>query len=207
MGPRRAKARSRSTRSPSFWASRRCSTVHPANLSAASASGSRSAGPLMSQPKLLLMDEPLSALDRNTKNEILPFLERLRDRLSPADRLHHPRHHRGRTARGPSRADAEGPSRRVGTTRDLQSDPSLPLGRARDAAVGLVGVVDAYDKTYGLLTVGVRGGRFIIPRAGRAGRRAPGAFVSSPATSASRASRRGRAPSSTCCRRASSPTP
>ena len=37
---------------------------------------------LLSQPKLLLMDEPLSALDRATKNEILPFLERLRDRLS-----------------------------------------------------------------------------------------------------------------------------
>jgi molybdate transport system ATP-binding protein len=28
------------------------------------------------------MDEPLSALDRATKNEILPFLERLRDRLN-----------------------------------------------------------------------------------------------------------------------------
>jgi molybdate transport system ATP-binding protein len=30
---------------------------------------------LLSQPKLLLMDEPLSALDRLTKDEILPFLE------------------------------------------------------------------------------------------------------------------------------------
>jgi molybdate transport system ATP-binding protein len=37
---------------------------------------------LLSQPKLLLMDEPLSALDRATKNEILPFLDRLRDRLN-----------------------------------------------------------------------------------------------------------------------------
>ena len=37
---------------------------------------------LLSQPKLLLMDEPLSALDRLTKNEILPFLERLHERLS-----------------------------------------------------------------------------------------------------------------------------
>jgi ABC-type nitrate/sulfonate/bicarbonate transport system ATPase subunit len=37
---------------------------------------------LLSQPKLLLMDEPLSALDRRTKNEILPFLERLHARLS-----------------------------------------------------------------------------------------------------------------------------
>ena len=37
---------------------------------------------LLSQPKLLLMDEPLSALDRPTRNEILPFLERLHARLS-----------------------------------------------------------------------------------------------------------------------------
>ena len=37
---------------------------------------------LLTQPKLLLMDEPLSALDRKTKGEILPFIEKLRDHLS-----------------------------------------------------------------------------------------------------------------------------
>src|SRR5690242_20537068 len=37
---------------------------------------------LLSHPKLLLMDEPLSALDRQAKDEILPFLERLQGRLS-----------------------------------------------------------------------------------------------------------------------------
>ncbi len=37
---------------------------------------------LLSQPKLLLMDEPLAALDRATKSEILPFLERLHETLS-----------------------------------------------------------------------------------------------------------------------------
>jgi molybdate transport system ATP-binding protein len=34
---------------------------------------------LLSQPKLLLMDEPLAALDEPRKDEILPYLERLRD--------------------------------------------------------------------------------------------------------------------------------
>lgn len=36
---------------------------------------------LLSSPKLLLMDEPLSALDEQSKREILPYLERLHDYL------------------------------------------------------------------------------------------------------------------------------
>ncbi len=37
---------------------------------------------LLSQPRLLLMDEPLAALDRLTKEEVLPYLESLHERLS-----------------------------------------------------------------------------------------------------------------------------
>lgn len=37
---------------------------------------------LLSQPRLLMLDEPLSALDHARKAEILPFLERLRDRFA-----------------------------------------------------------------------------------------------------------------------------
>lgn len=36
---------------------------------------------LLTQPRLLLLDEPLSALDARRKQEILPYLERLRDEL------------------------------------------------------------------------------------------------------------------------------
>jgi molybdate transport system ATP-binding protein len=37
---------------------------------------------LLSQPRLLLLDEPLSALDASRREEVLPYLETLRDRLS-----------------------------------------------------------------------------------------------------------------------------
>lgn len=36
---------------------------------------------LLAQPRLLLMDEPLASLDEARKAEILPYLERLRDRM------------------------------------------------------------------------------------------------------------------------------
>lgn len=37
---------------------------------------------LLTSPRLLLMDEPLSALDEKSKHEILPYLERLHDELA-----------------------------------------------------------------------------------------------------------------------------
>ena len=37
---------------------------------------------LLTSPRMLLMDEPLSALDSNSKADILPYLERLHDELS-----------------------------------------------------------------------------------------------------------------------------
>ena len=37
---------------------------------------------LLTSPRLLLMDEPMSALDQNSKAEILPYLQRLHDELA-----------------------------------------------------------------------------------------------------------------------------
>jgi len=118
---------------------------------------------LLSQPKLLLMDEPLSALDRATKNEILPFLERLRDHLNlPVVYITHDIAEVERLADQMVLMD-KGHVIGAGPLEELQSDPSLPLAAARDAAVGFVGIVQASDENYGLLALQVRGGVLTVP--------------------------------------------
>jgi molybdate transport system ATP-binding protein len=118
---------------------------------------------LLSQPKLLLMDEPLSALDRATKNEILPFLERLRDRLNlPVVYITHDLAEVERLADQVALME-KGRVIGFGPLEDLQSDPSLPLAVARDAAVSLDAVVQASDEAYGLVTLKVRGGSLTAP--------------------------------------------
>jgi molybdate transport system ATP-binding protein len=118
---------------------------------------------LLSQPKLLLMDEPLSALDRLTKDEILPFLERLHERLSlPIFYVSHDMAEVERLAdflvlMGAGKVVAAGP------LAALQSDPSLPLARTRDAAVSLAATVESYDAQYGLLTLRIDGARLLVP--------------------------------------------
>lgn len=118
---------------------------------------------LLTQPRLLLMDEPLAALDRTTKNEILPFLERLHDRLSlPVIYISHDMAEIERfsdhlvmmqngavTASGPLNA--------------LQSDPTLPLAASREAAVSLDSITSGYDGRYGLLVLSVKGGKLLVP--------------------------------------------
>jgi molybdate transport system ATP-binding protein len=118
---------------------------------------------LLSQPKLLLMDEPLSALDRRTKDEILPFLERLHDSLSlPAIYVSHDMTEVERLAdhlvlMQSGKVLASGP------LSALQSDPSLPLAAARDAAVSLETSVESHDPGYGLTTFRMGGARFLVP--------------------------------------------
>ena len=109
------------------------------------------------------MDEPLSALDRAAREEILPFLEQLHKRLSlPVLYVTHDMAEVERLAdqiilmeRG--RVMGAGPLAR------MQSDPALPLMGARDAAVSLECEVIACDAAYGLASLAVAGGVFLVP--------------------------------------------
>ncbi|MCB1544236.1 MAG: molybdenum ABC transporter ATP-binding protein [Rhodoblastus sp.] len=118
---------------------------------------------LLSQPRLLLMDEPLSALDATAKEDILPYLERLHGRLSlPVVYVTHDMREVERLADHLVLME-KGRVVAAGQLGDLLSDPSLPFARAREAAVMLDATVRAHDAGYGLLELDVDGGRFLTP--------------------------------------------
>jgi molybdate transport system ATP-binding protein len=118
---------------------------------------------LLTQPKLLLMDEPLSALDRKTKGEILPFIEELRDHFSlPIFYITHDMTEIERLADNMVLLD-KGHLVACAKLSELQSDPSSPLATSREAAVTLRGIVTACDPKFGLSSVSVPGGVLIVP--------------------------------------------
>ena len=117
---------------------------------------------LLSQPRLLLMDEPLSALDRISKDEILPYLERLHAALSiPVLYVSHDIGEVERLADTLVLVEA-GRVRAAGPIAGLLADPALPLVHMPDPAAVIDGRVMAVDPAYGLSEVEVPGGRLLV---------------------------------------------
>lgn len=117
---------------------------------------------LLSQPRLLLMDEPLSALDRLGREEILPYLERLHSALSiPVLYVSHDIGEIERLADSLVLME-HGTVRAAGPIAELLADPSLPMVRMPEPAAVLDGTVKAYDPGYGLATVDVPGGTLLV---------------------------------------------
>jgi molybdate transport system ATP-binding protein len=123
---------------------------------------------LLAQPKLLLMDEPLAALDRTSKEEILPYFEALHASLSiPLLYVSHDISEVERLADHMVLLNA-GQVIAVGPLNDLLSDTQLPLARSREAATVLEAHVGPYSAEDGLTALAVGGETLLVPR--RAGK-------------------------------------
>ncbi|WP_306250552.1 molybdenum ABC transporter ATP-binding protein [Parvularcula sp. IMCC14364] len=117
---------------------------------------------LLSQPRLLLLDEPLSALDATARTEIMTCLERLSSQFAiPALYVSHDMRELERLADTLVLMEA-GQIVAAGSLSAIQSDPSLPLLHMIDAAVTMKGRVQSIDESYHLLQVGVDGGTLTV---------------------------------------------
>lgn len=117
---------------------------------------------LLTSPQLLLMDEPLAALDHRRKQEILPFFERLHSELEiPIIYVSHAPDEVARLADylvllDNGRVQASGPIAEMLTRIDL------PLAHDHDAGAIIDGAVTALDTDYHLATVTFPGGQLSI---------------------------------------------
>lgn len=125
----------------------------PQNLSGGERQRIGIARALLTSPKLLLMDEPLAALDTQRKNEILPYLQRLHDELDiPVLYVSHSQDEVARLADhlvllSNGKTLASGP---IGET---LARLDLPLALGDDGGVVIEGHVSAYNADYQLLTL------------------------------------------------------
>jgi molybdate transport system ATP-binding protein len=119
---------------------------------------------LLSRPRLLLMDEPLAALDAGRKAEVLPFLSRLRERLNiPILYVTHALDEVDRLADWLVLMEA-GRVLACGTPEALSARTDLPiLSARRDAGVVLGCTVLGHVPEQGVTRLGFPGGEFTVP--------------------------------------------
>lgn len=122
---------------------------------------------LLTSPQLLLMDEPLAALDVARRREVLPYLERLHAELAiPILYVSHAPDEVARLAdhlvvmeRGRVLAS--------GALGETLARLDLPTALAPDASVVIEGQVVSHDSTYHLLQLGFDGGEVRVGHGAR----------------------------------------
>ncbi|SMF05259.1 molybdate transport system ATP-binding protein [Tistlia consotensis] len=120
---------------------------------------------LLAAPRLLLMDEPLAALDQPRKEEVLPFIEALRDELGiPIVYVSHSMEEILRLA-DTMVLMSEGRAVAHGALEDLTSRLDLrPLTGRYEAGAVISVTVAGLDLTYGLSELRFAGGTLLVPR-------------------------------------------
>lgn len=118
---------------------------------------------LLSGPEILLMDEPLAALDKFSKNEIIPYLENLHQALAiPIIYVSHDITEVERLADYMVLME-KGRVRASGPLSELLTDPTLPFAREPEATSIFTGHVATYDAKYGLAHLAVGSTEIIVP--------------------------------------------
>ncbi len=117
---------------------------------------------LATGPRLLLMDEPLAALDAARKAELLPYLERLHRELRlPVVYVTHAMEEVARLADHLVMLQ-DGRVQAAGPVAELMARPDLPLTRRDEAGVVIDAQVQAIDAPYGLMRVSFAGGELWV---------------------------------------------
>lgn len=119
---------------------------------------------LLSNPQLLLMDEPLAALDDQRKSEILPYLERLRDEVQiPILYVTHSAAELARLATTVVVLE-QGRVRHAGPVAAMLADPDLaPMLGLREAGAVIPATIAAQEAD-GLTRLQTSGGVLYLPR-------------------------------------------
>lgn len=115
-------------------------------------------------PRILMMDEPLAAVDLMHKQEIMPYLESLHDELDiPVLYVSHAIDEVAGLADTLVLLEA-GRTVAVGTTRDMLTHPKLPFLHDAGAEAIVETVVAAHDDAFYLTYLDFPGGRFAVTR-------------------------------------------
>jgi len=136
----------------------------PAHLSGGERQRVGIARALLTSPRLLLLDEPLSALDLKRKNEILPYLERLHDELEiPMLLVSHSPDEVARLADHVVLLD-QGRVVARGGLQETMARLDLPTAFSEDAGVVIDSVVAEHDEHYHLTRLEFPGGAVLVGR-------------------------------------------
>ncbi|MGE0423042.1 MAG: molybdenum ABC transporter ATP-binding protein [Reyranellaceae bacterium] len=115
---------------------------------------------LLSQPRALLMDEPLAALDRERKAEVMPYIERLRDRFGlPILYVSHAVEEVVRLAQTVVRIE-RGRITGIGPVEEMLSGDAI--GDEHGPATVLRAIVKRHDAQFGLTVLEVGAGRELV---------------------------------------------
>lgn len=115
-------------------------------------------------PDILLMDEPLAALDLARKQEIMPYLESLHDELEiPVVYVSHSPDEVAQLADHLVFLD-DGKVKAAGPISDMLTRLDLPLAQGNDAEALIEAVVVSHDDDYGLTYLDFPGGRFTVSK-------------------------------------------